>query len=82
MSYTPKSKYQILKSSGNQYEDPRTGKPYVGPYILTSEGAFIGNSVYKPGPKLKEYKAAVEGIDLTNFAPPLQKTYDNESVHF
>lgn len=55
MSYTPKSKHQILKSSGNQYKDPRTGGPYVGPYILTSEGAFIGNSVYKPGPKLIEY---------------------------
>ena len=52
MSYTPKSKYQILKSSGDQYQDPRTGNPYVGPYILTSEGAFIGNDISNMGQRL------------------------------
>ena len=41
MKYTPKSKYQQLQSSGDKYIDPRNNQPYIGPYILTSEGAFI-----------------------------------------
>tara|TARA_R110001592_G_scaffold266709_1_gene532441 strand:- start:18 stop:863 length:846 start_codon:yes stop_codon:yes gene_type:complete len=45
MSYLPKSKYQLLQSSGDKYLDPRTNSPYVGPYILTSEGAYKGNNV-------------------------------------
>ncbi len=52
MSYIPKSKYEILKSSGNEYKDPQTNKPYVGPYILTSDGAYIGNDITRKGPKL------------------------------
>ena len=57
MSYTPKSKYQILKSSGDQYQDPRTGNPYVGPYILTSEGAFIGNDISNRGQRLIKFNS-------------------------
>ena len=41
MGYTPKSKYQKLQSSGDKYLDPRNNQPYIGPYTLTSEGAFI-----------------------------------------
>ena len=33
-------------------------------------------------PTIDEYKTAVEGIDLTKFAPPLQKPLDTQSVHF
>lgn len=45
MAYTPKSKYQLSQASGHEYKNPQTNKPYIGPYILTSEGAFIGNNV-------------------------------------
>ena len=50
MGYTPKSKYQILQSSGDKYIDPRTNNPYVGPYILTSGGAIIGNNLKTKNP--------------------------------
>jgi uncharacterized membrane protein YgcG len=52
MSYIPKSKYQILQSSGDDYVNSETGTYYIGPYILTSEGAFIGNNITKRGPRL------------------------------
>ena len=52
MSYTPKSKYEILKTSGNEYRNSQTNKPYVGSYILTSEGAYIGDDITKKGPRL------------------------------
>ena len=51
--YLPKSKYQVLESSGEHYINPRTGDSYVGPYILTSEGAFIGSDITNLGPKLE-----------------------------
>ena len=51
MSYRPKSTYQILKTSGKEYET-LTGTPYNGPYILTSEGAFVGNDITSIGPRL------------------------------
>ena len=37
MSYKPKSTYQILETSGDEYYTLK-GEIYVGPYILTSEG--------------------------------------------
>jgi len=52
MSYIPKSKYEILKSSGNEYREPQADKANVGPYILTSDGAYIGNDITKKGLKL------------------------------
>ena len=45
MAYTPKSKYQLLQASGHEYKNSQTNKSYIGPYILTSEGAFIGSNV-------------------------------------
>jgi aconitate hydratase 2/2-methylisocitrate dehydratase len=33
-------------------------------------------------PTLDEYKAAVEGIDLTKFAPPLARPGTTNSAHF
>jgi flavodoxin len=45
MAYIPKSKYQFLQASGHEYFYPKTKTPYIGPYILTSEGAFIGKNI-------------------------------------
>ena len=52
MAYTPKSKYEVLKTSGDLYKNPRTNEPYIGFYILTSEGAYTGNDITKKGQKL------------------------------
>ena len=45
MMYLPKSKYQKLQTSGDKFKDPTTGKPYVGPYMQTSEGSLKGHSL-------------------------------------
>lgn len=45
MAYVPKSKYQLLQASGHEFINPLTKSPYIGPYILTGEGAFIGNDI-------------------------------------
>jgi len=63
MSYTPKSKYQILQSSGEEYINPLTQTLYVGPYILTSEGAFIGNDVTRKGSKLIKKQSSISSKD-------------------
>ena len=55
MSYIPKSAYQILETSGADYVTP-DGKPYVGYYILTSDGAFVGNDIRVPN-KIKLRKS-------------------------
>ena len=33
-------------------------------------------------PTIEEYKTAVEGIDLTKFAPPVEKPAGTRSAHF
>jgi aconitate hydratase 2/2-methylisocitrate dehydratase len=33
-------------------------------------------------PTIDEYKTAVEGIDLTKFAPPIEKVQNTSSAHF
>ena len=53
MSYKPKSTYQILETSGDEYYTLK-GDIYVGPYILTSEGAFQGNNISRIGPILRK----------------------------
>jgi hypothetical protein len=63
MSYTPKSKYKILQSSGNEYINTLTGTYYIGPYILTSEGAFIGNNITKKGPLLTKIPSSLTSKD-------------------
>ena len=63
MSYTPKSKYKILQSSGNEYVNSQTNTYYIGPYILTSEGAFIGNDITKKGPLLTKSPTSITSKD-------------------
>lgn len=60
MTYTPKSKYQLLQASGHEYFIPQTKTPYKGPYILTSEGAFIGKDLNQKG-KIKLIPQSLKG---------------------
>ncbi|MFT3687840.1 hypothetical protein [Paenirhodobacter sp.] len=45
--------------------------------IVVVLSAILGRT-----PTAEEYRAAVEGIDLTRFAPPLEKPAVSHSVHF
>ncbi|EAV42075.1 aconitate hydratase 2/2-methylisocitrate dehydratase [Labrenzia sp. MBR-25] len=53
-----------------------------GESLLASTPVVVLSAILGRTPSLEEYKAAVEGIDLTKFAPPTQKPLDARSVHF
>ena len=82
MGYIPKSKYEQLFSSGDKYVDPRTNQPYVGPYILTSEGAFIAKTSIRNSIKLRPKNPRVVRNnlfiteELANYQPLNKKTSD------
>jgi len=53
-----------------------------GESLLASTPIVVLSAILGRTPSLEEYKASVEGIDLTKFAPPLVKPIDTKSVHF
>ncbi len=53
-----------------------------GESLLASTPVVVLSAILGRTPNIEEYKAAVEGIDLTKFAPPLVKPIDTKSVHF
>jgi aconitate hydratase 2/2-methylisocitrate dehydratase len=53
-----------------------------GESLLASTPVVVLSAILGRTPSLDEYKTAVEGIDLTKFAPPNQKPLDARSVHF
>lgn len=53
-----------------------------GESLLASTPLVVLSAILGRTPNLDEYKAAVEGIDLTKFAPPLEKPAGARSVHF
>jgi len=53
-----------------------------GESLLGSTPVVVLSAILGRTPTLEEYKAAVEGIDLTKFAPPVKKPFDSLSVHF
>ena len=53
-----------------------------GESLLASTPVVVLSAILGRTPNLEEYKAAVEGINLTKFAPPLQKSPDIASVHY
>jgi aconitate hydratase 2/2-methylisocitrate dehydratase len=55
----------------------KKGESLLGSTPLVVLAAILGRT-----PTLEEYKAAVEGIDLTKFAPPLQAPSTTKSAHF
>ena len=53
-----------------------------GESLLASTPVVVLSAILGRTPNLAEYKSAVEGINLTKFAPPLQKSPDIASVHY
>jgi aconitate hydratase 2/2-methylisocitrate dehydratase len=54
----------------------------AGESLLASTPVVVLSAVLGRTPTLDEYKAAVEGIDLTKFAPPLARPGTTNSAHF
>ncbi|MEP2471020.1 MAG: aconitase family protein, partial [Paracoccaceae bacterium] len=54
----------------------------TGESLLASTPVVVLSAILGRTPTMEEYKTAVEGIDLTKFAPPLKKPIDALSVHF
>ncbi|MCR9056735.1 MAG: bifunctional aconitate hydratase 2/2-methylisocitrate dehydratase [Rhodobacteraceae bacterium] len=53
-----------------------------GESLLASTPVVVLSAILGRTPTVEEYKTAVEGIDLTKFAPPLQKPAATRSAHF
>ena len=53
-----------------------------GESLLASTPVVVLSAVLGRTPTLDEYKAAVEGIDLTKFAPPTKRPQTTRSAHF
>ncbi len=64
---------------GRVVADSETKK---GESLLASTPVVVLSAILGRTPKLEEYKEAVEGIDLTKFAPPKKAPIDTLSVHF
>lgn len=54
----------------------------AGESLLASTPVVVLSAILGRTPTIEEYKTAVEGIDLTKFAPPVQKPLMGNSVHF
>jgi len=53
-----------------------------GESLLASTPVVVLSAILGRTPTVEEYKTAVEGIDLTKFAPPKKAPIDTLSVHF
>ncbi|WP_027255951.1 bifunctional aconitate hydratase 2/2-methylisocitrate dehydratase [Leisingera aquimarina] len=53
-----------------------------GESLLASTPVVVLSAILGRTPAIEEYKAAVKGIDLTKFAPPLEKPAGTRSAHF
>ncbi len=53
-----------------------------GESLLASTPVVVLSAILGRTPTIEEYKTAVEGIDLTRFAPPLNKPLTDASAHF
>ncbi|MEM1276831.1 MAG: bifunctional aconitate hydratase 2/2-methylisocitrate dehydratase [Pseudomonadota bacterium] len=54
----------------------------LGESLLASTPVVVLSAILGRTPTVEEYKTAVEGIDLTKFAPPQQIPETTQSVHF
>ncbi|WP_299669539.1 bifunctional aconitate hydratase 2/2-methylisocitrate dehydratase [uncultured Ruegeria sp.] len=64
---------------GRVVADSNTKK---GESLLGSTPVVVLSAILGRTPTLEEYKTAVDGIDLTKFAPPTQKPLGSMSAHF
>lgn len=64
---------------GRVVADSETKK---GESLLGSTPVVVLSAILGRTPTLEEYKIAVEGIDLTKFAPPMQAPAGARSMHF
>ena len=64
---------------GRVVEDTEEKK---GESLLASTPVVVLSAILGRTPTIEEYKAAVQGIDLTKFAPPLEKSGLTASAHF
>ena len=53
-----------------------------GESLLASTPVVVLSAILGRTPTIDEYKEAVEGIDLTSFAPPQSALASTNSVHF
>ncbi|AKS47827.1 aconitase [Octadecabacter temperatus] len=53
-----------------------------GESLLASTPVVVLSAILGRTPTLDEYKQAVDGIDLTKFAPPIEKPAGTKSAHF
>ena len=53
-----------------------------GESLLASTPVVVLSAILGRTPTLEEYKEAVVGIDLTKFAPPIEKPKNTQSAHF
>jgi len=53
-----------------------------GESLLASTPVVVLSAILGRTPSLHEYTTAVEGIDLTKFAPPVQKPFSSLSAHY
>ncbi len=53
-----------------------------GESLLAATPVVVLSAILGRTPTVEEYKAAVEGIDLTKFAPPVEVPAGSKSVHF
>ncbi|MGC8202679.1 bifunctional aconitate hydratase 2/2-methylisocitrate dehydratase [Aliiroseovarius sp. PTFE2010] len=53
-----------------------------GESLLASTPVVVLSAILGRTPTIEEYKSAVDGIDLTKFAPPLQVPSTTQSAHF
>ncbi len=64
---------------GRVVEDSQEKK---GESLLASTPVVVLSAILGRTPTIDEYKIAVEGINLTKFAPPLEKNQNSLSAHF
>ena len=64
---------------GRVVADSETKK---GESLLGSTPVVVLSAILGRTPTLEEYKAAVKGIDLTKFAPPMQASLNTMSAHY
>ena len=64
---------------GRVVEDSNEKK---GESLLASTPVVVLSAILGRTPTIEEYKAAVDGINLTQFSPPIEKPIDTLSIHF